>query len=219
MRERRAGAHLLDALDVVDRGGGGKALAIARGKGCGIAAVERDRPRSSPSAADERLLEPSAQLRAASASSRSSAARSISARARRRAQDEMHARQHRLVELRRRSCRPCRDRPSRGSRRSAGATRCRSGRAAHRRSSETNRPKGSRRTNSATRWRSCRPRMPMRDVEQLVLGDLEQLVARKALEDVRQRLAVMARGLEAARARRRARPCGAAAGWRAGSWL
>ena len=36
-----------------------------------------------------------------------------------------------------------------------------------------------------------------RDVEQLVLGDLEQLVARKGLEDVHQRLAVMARGLEA----------------------
>ena len=61
---------------------------------------------------------------------------------------------------------------------------------------ERKRPKVSRRTNSRTRWRSPRCRMPMADPEQLVHGDLEQLVARVGLEDLDERLLVVAAGRE-----------------------
>ena len=56
----------------------------------------------------------------------------------------------------------------------------------------TKRAKGSRRTNSRSRGRSSQVQDAHRDVEQLVLGGLEQLVARVGLDDVQQSLAGMA---------------------------
>ena len=63
-------------------------------------------------------------------------------------------------------------------------------------SSEKKRPNGSRRANRRSRWRSPRWRIPIAIVEQLVVRDLEQLVARVGVEDLEQRLLVVAAGRE-----------------------
>ena len=84
-------------------------------------------------------------------------------------------------------------------------------------SSEKKRSKGSRRTNRRSALALAEVEDAHRHVEQLVVRDLEQLVARVGVEDLEQRLVVVAAAREGGALEHAAPPCGAGSGSRSGS--